>query len=105
MQKMIISLAKQHTSKILFVGTPPLAEDEVELKGEGYSDKRVKEYEERLQIIVNEAGITFVSVRPAFEHAGLGNLYTSDLIHPNDTGHELISKLVEPELNKLLSII
>lgn len=98
----IIALAKQHSNKILFLGIPPISKPTVEFKGQEYSDERVKHYEERMQMIVKEAGLPFVPMRPAFEQVGFENLYAYDNIHPNDKGHQLIADLVRPELEQLL---
>jgi lysophospholipase L1-like esterase len=99
----IITLAKRHSDKILFLGIPPIGKPIVEFKGQEYSDERVKEYEQRLRSVVEEAGLTFVSIRTAFEQAGLAGLYSYDNIHPNDSGHHLIADTVMPKLTELLS--
>lgn len=94
----IISLAKSHSDKILFLGIPPIGKPVVEFKGHEYSDQRVKEYEEHLRAIVEGAGLLFVPIRPVFEQVGLDSLYTYDRIHPNDKGHQLIANIVQPVL-------
>lgn len=101
--KEIIALAKQHSDKILFLGIPPIGKPVVEFKGQEYSDERVREYEQRLQAIVEDAGLLFVPIRPAFEQAGLDGLYAYDFIHPNDKGHQLIANTVQPKLQELLA--
>ena len=101
--KGIINLAKQHSDKILFLGIPPIAKPVVEFKGQEYSDERVKQYEQRMQDIVEESGLPFVPIRPVFEQAGLDRLYTYDDIHPNDAGHQLIAGIVKPVLDSLLA--
>lgn len=99
----IIKLARQHTDKILFVGTPPIGKPEVELKGQAYSDERLKEYEDRLRAIVDKEGLPFVPIRPVFEQAGIDKLFSYDFIHPNDEGHKLIAETVRPKLGELLA--
>ncbi len=98
----IIAIAKKHSDKILFLGIPPIGKTVVEFKGQEYSDERVKEYEQSLQAIVEDAGLPFISIRPAFEQAGLDGLYAYDHIHPNDNGHQLIAETVRPKLQELL---
>lgn len=98
----IIALAKKHSEKIMFIGIPPIGKPVVEFKGQEYSDERVKQHEQRLEAIVEEAGLTFVPIRPAFEQAGLDKLYSYDHIHPNDKGHQLIYETVKPKLEELL---
>ena len=102
--KDIISLAKNHSDKILFLGMPPIGKPTVEFKGQEYSDERVKEYEQRLQAIVEDAGLPFAPIRPAFEQAGLDSLYAYDFIHPNDKGHQLIADVVRAKLQELFSV-
>ena len=99
----IISHAKNHSDKIVFVGIPPIGEQVVEFKGQEYSDERVKEYEKKLKEIVEQSGVTFIPIRPVFEEAGMEDLYTYDNIHPNNKGHELIAKAVKPILDGLLA--
>lgn len=101
--KEIIALAKQHSDKILFLGIPPIGKPVVEFKGQEYSDERVKEYEQRLQAIVEDAGLPFVPIRPVFEQAGLDSLYAYDFIHPNDKGHQLIADTIQPRLQEILA--
>jgi lysophospholipase L1-like esterase len=98
----IIELAKQHSDKILFLGIPPIGKPVVEFKGQEYSDERVKQYEHIMQTIVEAAGLPFVTLRKSFEDTLPEALYSYDLIHPNDAGHQLIASIVEPEINKLL---
>lgn len=100
--KEIINIAKKHSNKIMFLGIPPIGKPVVIFKDQEYSDERVKQYEQRLQSIVVEAGIPFVSIRPVFEQVGLDNLYAYDNLHPNDKGHQLIAETVRPLLRELL---
>lgn len=98
----IIAIATSKSGKVLFLGIPPLGKPIVSFKGQEYSDERIVKYEQLLKSIVEEAGIPFVPIRPVFEQVGLEGLYSSDFIHPNDKGHELIAATVAPYLNKLL---
>lgn len=100
--KDIIAIAKQYTDKILFLGIPPSGEPIVDFKGQEYSDDRIKQYDQHLQTIVEEAGIRFVPIRAAFEQAGMGMLYSYDTLHPNDKGHELIAGQVKLHLGQIL---
>lgn len=90
--KEIISIAKQHSNKILFLGIPPIGKEKVEFKGQEYSDERVQKYEKHLQNIVTDYGLPFATIRPQFEAAGLDSLYVYDKIHPNNKGHQLIAE-------------
>ena len=98
----IISEARIHTDKILFVGTPPIGQPVAILKGQEYSNERVKKYEERLIAILQAEGIPFVPMRAVFEKTSLGSLYSYDHLHPGNMGHELIAATVLSEVDKLL---
>jgi lysophospholipase L1-like esterase len=96
----IIKTAKQHSSFIFFVGTPPLATEIVEFKGVEYSDKRIREYEAVLKNSTKAAGIGFVSIRSEFSDKD--DLFCYDNLHPNNKGHEIIANKVWPVLGELL---
>jgi lysophospholipase L1-like esterase len=98
----IIELAKYHSSKIMFLGIPPIGKPTVSFKGQEYSDERVREYEQHMEAIVKASGIPFIPLRPAFEAYGMNKLYSYDSIHPNDEGHKLIAETVRPHLQSLL---
>lgn len=98
----IIELAKYHSSKIMFLGIPPIGKSTVSFKGQEYSDERVKEYEQHMEAIVKTSGLPFIPLRPAFEAAGMEKLYFYDSIHPNNEGHKLIAETVKPHLQSLL---
>lgn len=97
----IIKIAKQHSSKILFLGNSPMGKDVVLFKDKEYSDVRVKSYEEKLEKIVGDAELPFLPIRPVFEKAGLENLYSYDMLHPNDEGHKLVAEAVKKKLLEL----
>ncbi len=100
--KTIISLAKTHSDKILFVGALPIGRETVTFKDKEYSDQRIKEYEEALRRLVEGAGLEFLPVRQTFEQASTDELYSYDYIHPNDKGHKLLYQIVKPKLEELL---
>ncbi len=101
--RQIINIAKKHSTKVMFLGIPPIGLPIVTFKGQEYSDERVRTYEERLAIVVKAAHLPFVPIRPNFEAKGLDKLYTYDYIHPNDEGHRLITDTVRPHLQELLN--
>ena len=101
--RQIINIAKKHSTKVMFLGIPPIGLPIVAFKGQEYSDERVRTYEERLAIVVKAAHLPFVPIRPNFEAKGLDKLYTYDYIHPNDEGHRLITDTVRPHLQELLN--
>lgn len=101
--KAIVREARVYTDKILFVGSPPIGQPIAMLKGQEYSDERLKIYDEQIKAIAQEESIPFVPIRPVFEQVGLHGLYSYDNLHPGDVGHELIAATVLPELDKLFN--
>ncbi|HTH72035.1 MAG TPA: GDSL-type esterase/lipase family protein [Candidatus Pristimantibacillus sp.] len=99
----IIKLAKGYTSRIIFVGPPPLAKHTVTLKDQEYVDQRLRDYEDAMQRIVQEEGLPFVRTRPAFEQEGTENLFAHDGLHPNDRGHYIIYDQVAPWLEEMVT--
>jgi len=100
--RQIITLARKHTGKILFVECPPLGRPVVDFKGTEYSDERVRHYSNHQAGIVESEGIEFVKIRQTFKDKPI-HLHVYDDVHLNDAGHELIARSVEPKLLELLS--
>jgi acyl-CoA thioesterase-1 len=98
--KEIITLAKQYTDNIVFLGLPPLVQPSVMLKGSEYSDERIKIYEEKLRSVVEASGLPFLPVRPVFEKVGVENLFCYDGAHPNSQGHALIASVLRHYLKQ-----
>lgn len=98
--KEIITLAKQYTDNIVFLGLPPLMQPSVMLKGSEYSDERIKLYEERLRSIVEASRLPFLPIRPVFEKVGVENLFCYDGAHPNNQGHALIASVLRHYLKQ-----
>ncbi len=96
----IIVIAKQHTSKIIFIGVPPLGRPVFMFKDQEYSDERIRSYDNRLQDIVQKAGLPFIATRPEFEAHKDEGLFAYDSLHPNDKGHQLIFDIVRPKLEE-----
>lgn len=98
----IVAEARKYTDRILFVGTPPIGRPLAMLKGQEYSDERVKKYEEHLVAVLRAENVSFVPIRPVFEQTGLDGLYSYDHLHPGDAGHKLIMETVLPKLDNLI---
>jgi acyl-CoA thioesterase-1 len=101
---LILKKALNYSSKIIFVGTPPVIESQTtpqRLDPNGYwFDKNVELYDNMTKDLCKKNKIPFVDVRSAFQkRENLEKLFY-DGLHPNSKGHELIFKLVLAELKK-----
>jgi lysophospholipase L1-like esterase len=102
----IIDLAKRHSSKILVVGLTPCVEERSNLVvwgDSGYTNQRVKEFDDTLMRFCKDNGISFVKIYEPFAVAQAQAELLPDGLHPNDAGHQLIADLVLPMLDELLS--
>jgi acyl-CoA thioesterase-1 len=104
--KAIIEKIRPLSSKLIFVGlsgcdeakTTPVAWGEYY-----YINSAIKTYENAMKNIAEQHRIPFVPVFDAFmEMASSNAKLLPDGLHPNDAGHELIFKIVQPKLAKLL---
>jgi lysophospholipase L1-like esterase len=101
----ILKLAKQHSSKILFVGLTPCVEERsnpVSWGDTGYTNGRIKEFDHTLREFCQEAQVPFVEIFEPFAKAEAENELLPDSLHPNDKGHQLIADLVLPKLKEIL---
>jgi lysophospholipase L1-like esterase len=101
----IVSTAKRYTDKIMLVGLPAVDEPKttpVSWIDMHFKNDRIAEFEAAAGQLAGEQGIPFVPIHSAMLAEGT-NLIAGDGLHPNDYGHQLISKLVQPELGKLLN--
>jgi lysophospholipase L1-like esterase len=99
--------AKAYSNKILFVGL--VASDEskttpVFWRDIYYLNERIKVFEDIMQKVAVENNLSFVPVFEEFKkRTEAGTNLLADGLHPNNEGHELISQLVKPELDKLVN--
>lgn len=68
--------------------------------GSTYSDNLIKVYDKELYKIVKENKLQFIPLIPKFEH-DKPNLFSYDLLHPNNAGHQLIASCVMSAINNL----
>jgi lysophospholipase L1-like esterase len=102
----IFSLAKHYSDKILFVGLTPCVEERsnpVSWGDTGYTNGRIKEFDNTLREFCNENQIPFVEVFEPFAKAEAKAELLPDSLHPNDEGHQLIADLVRPKLNEMVN--
>jgi lysophospholipase L1-like esterase len=101
----ILKLAKQYSSKILFVVLTPCVEERsnpVSWGDTGYTNERIKEFDDTLREFCQESQVPFVEVYEPFAKAEAESELLPDSLHPNDKGHQLIADLVTPGLFELL---
>lgn len=101
----ILKLAKQYSNKVLFVGLTPCVEERsnpVSWGNTGYTNNRIKEFDDTLRKFCKENQVPFVEVFEKFAKAEAENELLPDSLHPNDKGHQLIADLVKPKLQELL---
>lgn len=101
----ILRLAKQHSSKILFVGLTPCVEERsnpVSWGDTGYTNGRIREFDNTLREFCQESQVPFVEVYEPFAKAEAESELLPDSLHPNDKGHQLVADLVMPSLLELV---
>lgn len=101
----ILRLAKEYSSRILFVGLTPCIEERsnpVSWGDTGYTNGRIKEFDDTLREFCEESQVPFVEVYEPFAKTEAENELLPDSLHPNDKGHQLIADLVTPGLFELL---
>lgn len=101
----ILRLAKQYSRKILFVGLTPCVEarsNPVSWGDTGYTNGRIKEFDNILREFCQVNQVPFVEVYEPFAKAEAESELLPDSLHPNDKGHQLIADLVTPGLFELL---
>ncbi|HEX7633524.1 MAG TPA: SGNH/GDSL hydrolase family protein [Candidatus Saccharimonadales bacterium] len=103
----IVKLAKQYSSKMLFVGLTPCVEERsnpVSWGDTGYTNGRIKEFNDALEQFCEENHVPFVEVFEPFSKAEAEAELLPDSLHPNDKGHQLLADLAMPKLQELLAI-
>jgi lysophospholipase L1-like esterase len=86
----IIAIALKYTEKVIFLGLPPLGGDELNFKGQIYSDAVLHDYDTVLKSIVVNNDVEYIPIRALFEN-DTGHLFSYDGLHPNDQGHVRIA--------------
>ena len=99
-------LAKEYSDKILFVGLTPCIEERsnpVAWGDTGYTNARIKMFDDALADFCKEHDLPFVQVLEPFSDSLKGSELLPDALHPNREGHQLIADLVRPNLQDLLN--
>lgn len=104
----IIDIARKFSGKIMLVGLPAVDESKtnpIAWADMRFQNDRISEFESASKELAEKLSLPFVPVHPQFLRAADKRdvLQAHDGLHPNDAGHQLIFKLVRPELDKLLA--
>lgn len=101
----ILKLAKQHSKKVLFIGLTPCVEERanpVSWGDTGYTNGRIKDFDNTLREFCAENQVSFVEVFEPFAKVEAETELLPDSLHPNDKGHQLIADIVRPKLEELI---
>jgi acyl-CoA thioesterase I len=106
--KKLLSIAGELSQHVLFVGMTPVNDAQCNPwqyseTGKSYRSARIWEFEQELRRVCAEQAVPCVEIFEAFTKESKNQELLADGLHPNDKGHELIYKLVAPELEKLLA--
>jgi lysophospholipase L1-like esterase len=105
--KTLVGQAKEYSKLILIVGLPPCDEKittPIPWADVYYTNDRIKKIENQMREIAEEQRLPFVPIFETFKAKfESGEDLFFDGLHPNGAGHELIARLVQPELEKLLT--
>ncbi len=102
----ILERAKEYSSKIMFVGLTPCAEERsnpVAWNDTGYTNDRIKEFDATLREFCTANSVAFIEVFEPFTNAQAKTELLPDGVHPNSEGHQLIATLVLPQLEVMLA--
>jgi lysophospholipase L1-like esterase len=102
--KKLIELAKNYSSKIIFVGVAQVDESKTNpipwATDKYYKNKNLEKYNEIIKYVCEENKVHFVNVIDNFKKPNYKDLLDSDGLHPNSEGHKLIFTIIKDFLIK-----
>ncbi|MDO8591584.1 MAG: GDSL-type esterase/lipase family protein [bacterium] len=104
----ICRIASQYSDWILFLGLTPVVDERVQpmkwsSTGKCYSNDRIWEFEKELRDFCAENHVAHLPLFEILKEKQATTELMPDGAHPNNEGHELIFKLVQPALDELLN--
>lgn len=99
----IIQIGQQYTDKILIVGLAPVEHDIQSFKNSFLNNALLKKYDQILIDLAKKHHLAKVDLFTIFK-SSTDHLYSTDGVHPNDIGHQIIQKQVWAELKKILEL-
>ncbi len=98
----ILDSLASFTDRIVLIGTTPVASDRVDFKGNIYSSRTSREYNEVAIDVAEQLGIYSLDIFDSLlENDYLQMLY-KDGVHPDDNGHDLIYRTVREKIINLV---
>jgi len=93
----LISLAREYTEKIVFIGLTPVDELKVDpmpwYEGYSYKNDHIRKYDEAIQDRCKKENIPFIPVFQEWVKTDYKKLLI-DGVHPNTKGHEVLFEIV-----------
>ncbi len=103
----IIAKLKTKSSKIIFIGMSSVDDTKTNPVSWGnyfYKNEAIKIYEDSMAEVAKQNDIPFIPIFDKFKTAfDAGNNFLPDGLHPNNAGHQLITDIVLPELDKFFA--
>jgi lysophospholipase L1-like esterase len=105
----LVELAKTCSDKILFVGLFPVEEELTTpvpwRENLSYTNERLSLFNVTMKEVASNNNLSYISAFDAFKQKmDAGEKLFADGLHPNNEGHELIFKMVQPELDRILNL-
>lgn len=93
------------TARVLIVGLNPVDETRTTAFEPGmiYASAAAKQYDAALQAFASGQGYEYVPIQASFAANGGAEVLTTDGLHPNPAGHELIAQAVWARLKGMLT--
>lgn len=103
----VVAIAQKFSPRMLFVGLTPVIDEllqpfPVSQTGKSYATERQKLFDQTLKDFCTQNNLPVVDMFTPFAEAPDLKALLPDGLHPSDAGHELMCKLILPELEKLL---
>lgn len=104
--EILLQKARTFTDKVLFVGCTACEDkltDPVAWGDTHYTNDRIWEFERTLRSFCAASNVPLVTLLEEFQEVQKRKNLLTDGLHPNDAGHEMIAKMVKPELQRLIA--
>ncbi|HKU19039.1 MAG TPA: GDSL-type esterase/lipase family protein [Candidatus Saccharimonadales bacterium] len=105
----VIWILRQHAdvSKVLLVGLTPVDEARTAPTewnpSVSLTNNRIREFDAVLREVATQSGASYVPVFEEFQKQPNWRTLLLDGLHPSDAGHQLMFKLIQPALQKILA--
>ncbi len=100
--KEAIQSAQELGGRIILLTAAPVIEELTRTPNKTRSNADIKQYNQALKALAQEAGLAIVDVHAAFDGQDLSTLLIEDGLHPSSEGHEIIYRLVLDALREVM---